>query len=238
MRGKADRGDGAKTVLRELVHSGGPLNARVYKVAGPGGRTHIEKDFSESPWLVRNTVGRFLVSRECWILKRLEATGAVPAGVARVSPFCLREDFCPGFTLRDSCCGVHGENPPGSKTIEGVPREVLDSPPPREFFEALERGIRLVHKLGFVHLDLHNERNVIVATGWRPVVIDWQSALPLARVPLLGRLLARIDIAGVYKLWDRFRPGELDAAKRSRLNRAFFWRRLLWVPRIRLDRRG
>lgn len=227
-------GDGrAKQASRTPIHGGGLFNARVYRAADPGGRLHVEKDFSESPWLVRNTVGRFLIFRECWILRRLESTGVVPAGVERVSPFCLREDFCPGFTLRDSCCGVHEENPPGSKTIEGVPREVLDAPPSREFFEALEQGIRLVHSRGFVHLDLHNERNVIVAPGYRPFIIDWQSALPLARVPVLGRLLAQIDLAGVYKLRERFRPGELDAGKRSWLRRAFFWRRILWVPRLR-----
>lgn len=228
--------DNAKTGARELIHGGGMLNARVYKSADSEGRLRVEKDFSESPWLVRNTVGRFLVFRECWILGRLEDTGVVPSGIERVSPFCLREDFCPGFTLRDSCCGVHEENPPGSKTIDGVPREVLDSQPPRSFFEELERGIRLIHSRGFVHLDLHNERNVIVAPGYRPVIVDWQSALPLARVPVLGRLLARIDLAGVYKLWERFRPGELDSGKRSWLKRAFFWRRILWIPRLRIGK--
>jgi len=232
--GKAGNSGGEGLEGHVLVHKGGLLNACVYRVTGADGRMWMEKDFSKSPWLVRNTVGRFLVFRECWILRWLSGTDAVPTGVAKLSPFAMREDWCAGFTLRDSCCGVHSENLPGVKVVEGVPREVLDGPIPRTFFEALEAGIRAVHKRGFVHLDLHNERNVMVAPGYRPVILDWQSALPLAKVPLLGRLLRRIDLAGVYKLWDRFRPGELDEGRRSLLTRERFLRTHFWMPRIRI----
>lgn len=225
------RNDGARRVL---VHSGGPFNARVYRVESSGGDAQMEKDFSECCWLVRNTVGRLLVFRECWILRRLAGTGAVPEGVRRISPFALREDWCEGFTLRDSCCGVHEENPPGTRTVEGVPQEILDAPPPRGFFEALEAGIQAVHARGLVHLDLHNERNVMVAPGYRPVILDWQSALPLAKVPLLGLALRRIDLAGVYKLWDRFRPGELDDERKALLSRERFLRNHFWIPRVKL----
>lgn len=219
---------------RVLIHKGGLLNARVYRIVDSQGRKRIEKDFSDSPWIVRNTVGRLLVFREVWILRWLERTGVVPGNVERVSAFAFREDFCPGFTLRDSCCGVHHESVPSEEKAYGVPMEMLTAPVPGKFFEDLEKGIRAVHARGFVHLDLHNERNVIVGPDYRPVILDWQSALPLSKIPLLGRLLARIDLAGVYKFHERFRPGELDGKSRSRLGRMRFLRRHFWVPRIRL----
>ncbi|MBR0056582.1 MAG: hypothetical protein IJP66_04570 [Kiritimatiellae bacterium] len=226
-------GAAAGGVRRVLIHSGGALNARVYRCEARDGARWIEKDFTGCSWLARNTVGRFLVWRECWILRRLQGTGVVPGGVAKISPYALREDFCPGFTLRDSCCGVHGENEASAEKAGGLPVEMLTSPVPAAFFDALERGIREAHRRGFAHLDLHNERNVIVGPEWRPVILDWQSALPLARVPLLGRLLAGIDLAGVGKFRERFRPGELDGAGRARMRRIYFWRRHFWFPRVR-----
>lgn len=228
-----DRG-AAQAAGRILIHKGGALNAHVYRVTDSDGRVRIEKDFSECSWIVRNTLGRFLIFRECWILRCLQGTGVVPGGVEKISPFAMREEWCAGFTLRESCCGVHEENKPGVKVVEGVPREVLDAPIPREFFEALEAGIRAVHRKGFVHLDLHNERNVMVTPGYKPVILDWQSALPLAKVPLLGWMLRRIDMAGVYKFRDRFRPGELDEGRMALLKRERFLRQHFWVPRLKI----
>lgn len=220
--------------MRKLIHKGGLLNARVYRVQDGTGKVWIEKDFSENPWFVRNTVGRFLIARECRILRQLEPSGIVPTGVCRISAFAMREDFCQGFTLRDSCCGVHSDNHTGSISIDGVPQEMLDSPIPRKFFEALEAGMRAIHALGFVHLDMHNERNIIVGSDYRPVILDWQSALPFAKLPIIGRLLRRIDYSGILKFWDRFRPGELDWKHSRQLKRSRFIRNRFWIPRIRL----
>lgn len=226
-------------VRRILIHEGGIFNARVYRVEDDAGGVHIEKDFTESPRLIRNTLGRFLICRECWILKRLGPTGIVPTGVRRISAFALREDFCPGFTLRDSCCGVHSENTePTAEKAGGVPPEMMMAPPPPEFFDALERGIRAVHAEGFAHLDLHNERNVIVGPGYKPTIIDWQSALPTFRLPFIRSFFERIDLAGVYKFRERFRPGELGEKERGRLARMSFIRRHFWVPRIMIGKRG
>lgn len=220
-------------MTRTLIHAGGPLNARVYRVEDADGARWIEKDFAASPWLVRNTVGRFLVWRECWILRRLEKTCIVPGGVRRLSPVRLREDFVAGFALRDSDTGVYRSNVFDPAKAVGVPPEMLREPVPRAFFEALDAGVKTVHAAKFVHLDLHNSRNVMVAPGWRPVLIDWQSALPTFWMPrFLRRALEHIDRAGVHKFWNKFRPGELSPSQLRRLDRSRFIRRHFWIPRL------
>ena len=216
-----------------LLHKGGPCNARVYRVKDDDGSPHIEKDFRYSPWLVRHMVGRFLVWREDWILRRLEKTGIVPGGVRKLSPYCLREDFCPGFALRDSDTGVYAGNVFDPKKVHGASAKMLREPVPRSFFEALEAGVKAVHAARFVHLDLHNSRNIMVGPGWKPMIIDWQSALETRwMLPPFRRALERIDLAGVYKLWNKFRPGELSPDQMKFLHRSQFIRRHFWIPRL------
>lgn len=215
------------------IHVGGPLNACVYRVREADGRLSVEKDFSSCSRFVRNTLGRFLLWRECWILRRLAGTGAVPRGVRRTGPFALREDFVPGFALRDSAAGAYGANVFDPSKAVGVPATMLREPVPREFFERLETAVRAVHTAGFVHLDLQNSRNVMVGPGWTPVLLDWQSALPTRWMPgVLRRALERIDLAGVFKFWNKFRPGELDEDRLRFLDRALFVRRHFWIPRL------
>jgi RIO-like serine/threonine protein kinase len=206
-------------MTRELIHRGGLCNASVFKVTGDGGDVHIEKDFSDAPWIVRNTLGRFLVWRETWILRRLAKTGAVPTGVRRLSAFCLREDFLEGRMLQDFRL----------RAIAGEKGEIL----PKSFFEAFEDGVARCHRTGFVHLDLHNARNIMVTSDLRPVFLDWQSAVPtFLLIPPLRRALERIDLAGIYKFWDIVRPGELPPEKMRFLGRSRIIRRLFWIPAL------
>lgn len=203
---------------RSLIHRGGPCNARVFRVADADGSEHIEKDFSECPWIVRNTIGRFLTWRECWILRHLGGTGMVPGGVRRVSAFCIREDFCKGRMLQEYRL----------EALEGKTGTL-----PRSFFEALEEGVAKCHRMRFVHLDLHNARNIIVTQDNRPILLDWQSALPtFLAIPPLRRALERIDLAGVYKFWDIIRPDELPPEKQRLFRRSRFFRRFFWIPAL------
>lgn len=218
---------------RILLHSGGACNARVYRVESGDGRAWIEKDFGACAKWIRRTVGRFLTWREWWILRRLEKTGVVPTGVERVSPTCLREDFCEGFALRQTLCGVYAGNRLETAQWHGVPEEMLREEIPASFFDELEAGVRAVHRAGFVHLDLHNARNVMVGPGFHPVLIDWQSAVPAFVLPgPLRRALERIDLAGVYKFRELFRPGELKEDERRRLERSRHMHKY-WLPRLR-----
>ena len=226
-------------MTRILIHAGGMFNARVYRVEAPDGGRHVEKDFSDCPWIVRNTIGRFLIWRECWILGRLAATDVVPRGVRKLSAFRLREDFLDGFALRDSASGAYKENEVDPARALGVPAEMLREVPPRSFFEDLESGVKAIHAARFVHLDLHNARNIMVGPDWKPVLIDWQSALPTTWMPRpMRRALERIDMAGVYKFWNKFRPGELEESQLRFLNRFKFIRRHFWIPRVHRNPKG
>ena len=192
----------------------------------------MEKDFGTCAWWVRWTVGRFLVWREGWILRRLAGTGVVPTGVERVSATCLREDFCEGFALRDTLCGAYKRNKPETSRWHGVPEAMLREPIPASFFDEPEVGVRAVHRAGFVHLDLHNARNIMVGPGFHPILVDWQSALPAFVLPrFLRSALERIDLAGVYKFREKFRPGELGAAERRALERSRYLHKC-WLPRL------
>lgn len=223
---------------RTLLRKGGWANADVWRCRAADGEEWIEKDFAGTPWIVRNTLGRFLVAREAWVLRHLESTGVVPGGVRKLSPMRLREDVVPGFALRDSTCGVYRGNEFDPGKIHGAPAEMLgqDIPPP--FFDALEAGIRACHAAGFAHLDVHNARNIMVAPGFRPVIIDWQAAVPIRFLPRpVRRLLENIDLAGAFKFRAKFRPGDLSAGQRRLLERHSFLRRHFWLPRIQLAKR-
>ncbi|MBQ7666716.1 MAG: hypothetical protein IJS46_01835 [Kiritimatiellae bacterium] len=209
---------------RKLIHKGGVFNARVYRMADSSGAEWIEKDFSASPWLVRNTVGRFLTLREALILRYLERkTDASPAGAVRVSGYCLREAFIRGESMRDRSDRANDAGvDPASGTLFK-----------REFFDSLEEKVRAVHRARFVHLDLHNARNVMIAPGENPVIVDWQSALPTFLLPgPLRRALERIDLAGVAKFREMFRPMDLTDAERRFLRRSRFLRKHFWLPRL------
>ena len=225
------------TARRRRLHGGGPFNAVVWLCDEGGPAPWIEKDFSGAVWLVRNTIGRFLVAHEIRVLLRLEKTGAVPTGVRRISPFALREAAIPGFALRDTLCGAFKGNRPEEVSFSGVPLEMLRETPPPRFFDDWEAALRACHALKFVHLDLHNARNVMVTPGFHPVMIDWQSALPTALLPgPLRRFLERIDLAGLAKFRAKFHPEKTTPDEKRRLKRARFVRQHFWLPRIRIGK--
>lgn len=209
---------------RTVLHSGGPFNAKVYRCVGPDGAVRVEKDFSSCAWLVRNTLGRFFVSYEVRMLKRLEYTGIVPPAVRRDGPFTLSESFCPGECLREF---VHaGREPDSDRPLSGIPVS---------FFDELESGVARFHALGVVHLDLHNERNVMVTPDFHPCVIDWQSALLTGLMPrFLRRRFEAIDAVGLLKFRNSFHPETVTDEQRHHLKISRGIRKFLWVPRIHL----
>lgn len=193
-----------------LLHSGRYANANVWRIVGNGGDM-VVKDYSQSPWLIKNTFGRWMIKHEVKVLKSLSDTGFVPERVKRISAFVFEEEFCPGETLR-----YHSTN-----------RNSIDD----AFFYDLEKAVTLIHSYGYVHLDLRNARNIIVTPEGKPVLLDWQSAVCTKYFPkFLRRLAENIDINGVYKHWNNSNPATLTATQRKSMKR-FSKIRRLWFLR-------
>jgi len=76
---------------------------------------------------------------------------------------------------------------------------------PERFFFRLYQAVSELHERGVAHLDVGNSGNVLVSPEGAPILIDFGSAMPLKRLPVITRAWARKkDLLGVLKLWRRF----------------------------------
>lgn len=191
-----------------LLKKGGWANARV-SVVTLDGTQWVVKDFQEKIWLVRQTLGRFLIRREWRTLLRLQGVPGIPARPFRLDEFGLGYLFEEGVTLAEAMSR----------------KEALGA----EFFMALEEMADRIHRRGYVHLDLRNGKNVLVAVNRAPRLIDFQAGLWIHHLPDWGRtIFTDIDRSGIYKWWNRFLPGGLDAGRRKVLEKINRRRRRFW----------
>lgn len=136
----------------------------------------VLKSYRNSPFWLRNTVGRLVVRRECWALERLQKSAHAPKLFGRPDPFTVATEY-----------------------IEGQPLEKLtpgDLDPERLW----EQAVSLLQDLklaGVVHADLGHDHwqsfgrecNLIWTPKETLVAIDFASALPLrSGLPLISRL--------------------------------------------------
>jgi len=197
-RDQLDRADG------KVISPGRWANA-VLRVFQRDGEQWIVKDFRARSFVVRNTIGRFLIRRETRALSKVAGLSGVPADAFRIDAHALAYRFIPGTPLD----------------------RVVEERKGPEFFLAFERLLGEVHSRGIVHLDVRNGRNVLITETGRAALIDFQSHLGTAHLPgALRRWMERFDMAGVYKHWERLHPqslGETRIALLASMNR---WRRL------------
>jgi hypothetical protein len=199
---RADLGHGA----RRLLNKGRWANATV-SVHERAGMQWVVKDFSECPAPYRETLGRFMVSREVSALERLRGVAGIPTGAFRVDAYALAYQFVPGIEM--AAAGPDRATP--------------------EYFRALEGIVRAMHERGIAHLDLRYGGNILVSDVDEPLLIDFQSHVKLGGLPgFLKNLLKNIDLAGVYKHWSHRHPESLGAERLAFLGRANWWRRF-WV---------
>jgi tRNA A-37 threonylcarbamoyl transferase component Bud32 len=191
-----------------LLKKGGWANAEVSAIALDGAQW-VVKDFSRKIWLVRQTIGRYLIRREWRALLRLQGVPGIPARPFRMDGFGLGYLFVEGQTL--------------SRVRER--REPLGP----DFFTALEDLVGRIHRRGYAHLDLRNGKNILVTPDNRPQLIDFQAGLWIQRLPgQLRAALEDIDHSGVYKWWNRFDPESLDEGRRQVLETINRRRRRYW----------
>jgi RIO-like serine/threonine protein kinase len=188
---------------RQLLRDGRFANARVEKLR-IGGKEWIFKDFSSRSFLVRHTVGRFLLGREVSALRRLQGIDGIPSDAFRVDAFAMAARFVPGRALAS-----------------------LKSPQvSTEYLLALEALMHQVHARGLVHLDTRGGGNLLVRPDGAPGIIDFQAALSTRRMPAtLRRWFEEMDLSGVYKKWLRWQPDTLGSQRRESYERLNQWRR-------------
>ncbi|NME36821.1 MULTISPECIES: hypothetical protein [Fusobacterium] len=171
-----------------LMNEGEYINAAVFRYKDENLDLTI-KDFSTSPWILKNTLGRIFVKREGNSLKKLEENPSVTKNIIFLSKYTLAFDFIKGKPLKS----------------------FLDNSIEKEFFLELEKNVIEMHKKDIVHLDLRNLGNIIVGENYYPYLIDFQSCISIKWLPQkLKDLIKGADITGIYKCWSRKCKEPLD----------------------------
>ncbi len=128
----------------------------------------VVKDFGNQRAWLRNSIGRLLISREHRAYRGLSGIPGIPAVSHRLTPFCIAVEYLAG------------------KTFSSVERHEITPATLRQ----LETIVRDLHARGWVHLDLHRRKNLLLVKG-TVVVIDLASAVHTGAVPIVGKLLTR-----------------------------------------------
>lgn len=190
----------------EILNEGRFANATVFRYRDENTDITI-KDFSSSPWLVKNTLGRLFVKNEGNKIKALEDTNIVAKNVKFLSPYTLSFDFIKGDVL---------------KKIEN---KTLD----KDIFLEFEKKVNKMHEKNIVHLDLRNFGNIILGEDGKLYLIDFQSAIKIEKFPKkLKKILFDSDVSGVYKAWRKKASESLDP-EREKFLEDFNEIRKLWI---------
>jgi hypothetical protein len=199
---RADLGHDARRVLNQ----GRWANATVF-VHEHAGMPWVVKDFRDCPMPYRETLGRFMVSRELSALEQLRGLAGIPASAFRIDAHAFAYQFAPGIEMADA--GPERATP--------------------EFFRALEAIVLAMHRRNVAHLDLRYGGNILVSEAGEPLLLDFQSHVKLGGLPgFLKRMLETVDLAGVYKHWSHRHLDSLGAERLALLDRANAWQKL-WV---------
>lgn len=157
-------------VLQHLRAGGGVLaSLRVVQVHGT---RFVLKDFANSNWIFRHTVGAWLLRREAIAYRRLKNVPGIPVFHGRAGGNGLLLTY-----VKASNC-----------------RESPEAPLTREFFVRVSEIFDAIRSAGVLHLDV--KRNVLITQDGTPVVIDFGSAVVLPPwFPLTKRITS---IAAYY----------------------------------------
>lgn len=193
---------------RQTILKAGTIANALVRVCETNLGAWVVKDFAPRPWLVRQTLGRFLVWRELGSLTRLRGMAGICSNAQRIGPFALGYPLVVGDTLSEL--------------------QSRQQPVEPAYFLALEELVRELHARHFVHLDLRNGKNILRTSEGRPHVVDFQAGLWVGRLPRwVRRNLQAVDLSGVYKWWERLAPDTLDS-ERNQLLRSVNSQRRFW----------
>jgi RIO-like serine/threonine protein kinase len=181
-------------------------NADIY-LCRHDGIDWVIKDFMPCALIVRLTWGWLMVRREFAALKKLQGIPGVPKDPFKLDSFALGYRYIEGGTLGDTS-----------------PEAIQE-----DFFFKLEDIVSRMHALNLAHLDIRNRRNILVDAAGEPALLDFQNCVNLENTPwFLKNLFKEIDLSGVYKNWEKYKPGSLDSARREKLD-ALNRKRAFWI---------
>ena len=172
------------------------------------GRSLMVKDVRKKIFLLRWTLGLWLIQKEWKIYSRLKGMKGIPQPIERIDRFAFAMEFIPGRSI------LRGD------------------PLPSSFFSDLERVLSEVHGRGVVHLDLRHKGNILVSEKGEPFLIDFNSSFAFKEKGILRRylfpLLRWVDDGGLLKLKERISPSLMTPAEITFLKR-FNRLRRLWI---------
>ena len=172
------------------------------------GRSLMVKDVKKRSFLLRWTLGIWLIQKEWKIYSRLKGMKGIPQPIERIDRFAFAMEFIPGRPLSR--------------------REAL----PSSFFSDLEQVLREVHGRGVVHLDVRHKGNVLFSERGEPFLIDFNSSFAFKEKGFFRRylfpVLRWVDDGGLLKLKERISPSLMTAEELAFLKR-FNRLRKLWI---------
>ncbi len=188
----------SETHCEILRHSSNTMPV-IWVVEEKGVRT-VVKDFSNSKFFYRNTVGRFLIWRERRAYESLKDLKGIPACYGVIDGLALALEEIPSRPLKK-----HNKNIKLSDT----------------FFDDLKNIVDSFHKRGLAHCDLKNGANVLVGHDGRPYIVDWSASISEkeCRFFPLNRIYLRFvmdDYFAIIKLKMRYAPETLTPEEKRK----------------------
>jgi hypothetical protein len=156
------------------------------RVVRIGSRTLAVKDYRSRPFLIRHTLGRLLVRRECRAYGAAAGVGGLPEFLGRIDAFALATAW-----------------------IESTPLSSLGARPlPSGVFDRLEEIVRRLHDRGVALSDLHH-RDVLLAPDGGVFVVDLATAVfaPVGARPRRSSLFEKMkaqDRLALARIRGRF----------------------------------
>lgn len=171
------------------------------------GREVAVKDYGARPWLLRQSVGRWLVRREAAAYRAAGGVLGLAPFLGRLGPFAL-----------------------ATLWIEGRPL-FRDGPLPADTdcFDQLRKILDRLHERGIALGDLHH-RDVILVAGGAVAVVDLATAWVLGPSPgpirrMIFEHLREVDLVALARMRARFSGQDPTAAVAGVGRRAAAWHR-------------
>lgn len=175
----------------KLIKKGNYANADLYL-----SDNRIYKTFRNKSFLIRNTIGRLFCQREFMLYQKLQNIPGYQKNTRKYA-YSISFEYIKGSTLSEFIS--QNKKLPSEKLIQ------------------LETDIKKLHRLGYVHLDLRNAKNIIVDENNNLYMIDFQSAIKLySFLPhFLRNFLMAMDVTAISKFWPKICFDEISIERKT-----------------------